>query len=964
MNPKAVISLTAGSATETVCEGTSITARTYELEGSATSYTISTLPAGLSHSFNTSTNVITVSGTPTISGTGTYTITTTGHTAPCTAATATGSVTMNSEAVISLTAGSATEAVCEGTAITARTYELKGGATSYTITTLPAGLSHSFNTSTNVITVSGVPTASGSGTYTITTTGHTAPCIAATVTDTVPVNLLPVISLTAGSATEAVCEGTAITTRTYELKGGATSYTITTLPAGLSHSFNTSTNVITISGVPTISGTGTYTITTTGHTAPCIAATASGSVTMNHEAVISLTAGSATETVCEGTAITARTYELKGGATSYTISTLPAGLSHSFNTSTNVITVSGTPTISGTGTYTITTTGHTAPCIAATATGSVTMNSKAVISLTAGSATETVCEGTAITARTYELKGGATSYTISTLPAGLSHRFNTSTNVITVSGVPTISGTGTYTITTTGHTAPCTAVTASGSVTRNPKAVISLTAGSATETVCEGTAITARTYELKGGATSYTISTLPAGLSHSFNTSTNVITVSGVPTISGTGTYTITTTGHTAPCTAVTASGSVTMNPKAVINLTAGSATQTVCVGAAITTRTYELKGGATSYTISTLPAGLSHSFNTSTNVITVSGTPTGGGTYTITTTGQVSPCTAATITSSVTRQALPTAPTITQGGSTCTKIEFTASGYSGTLQWNNTGGGTVSGNKVTIANAATNTSVTARSYLTSGGATCFSAMITKTVSINFSSPNNSYWDTDFCPNPNISTGSTWTIHDTRDNKTYKIKKMADGRFWMVQDLRYGPCTGDSFRGSEVATDFFGPNTFGLCQDGMKPDEGYLYNWPAAMQNADAAYGSTYTGCSGSTTYPSGTEHPCKGLCPYGFHVPTYDELIDANTKFQSVYGCSDDGCWNPSSQWEGFMGGYTSGSTSAKYFYRGNRAFYWSSSQYDKYCAYGLRFDYGSLGSWHNHFKVQGYSLRCVFNY
>jgi hypothetical protein len=36
---------------------------------------------------------------------------------------------------------------------------------------------------------------------------------------------------------------------------------------------------------------------------------------------------------------------------------------------------------------------------------------------------------------------------------------------VTISGTPTASGT--YTITTSGHTAPCTAATISGTVTRN-----------------------------------------------------------------------------------------------------------------------------------------------------------------------------------------------------------------------------------------------------------------------------------------------------------------------------------------------------------------------------------------------------------------------------------------------------------------------------------------------------------------
>jgi hypothetical protein len=44
---------------------------------------------------------------------------------------------------------------------------------------------------------------------------------------------------------------------------------------------------------------------------------------------------------------------------------------------------------------------------------------------------------------------------------------------VTISGTPTASGT--YTITTSGHTAPCTAATISGTVTRNLASTIVLT---------------------------------------------------------------------------------------------------------------------------------------------------------------------------------------------------------------------------------------------------------------------------------------------------------------------------------------------------------------------------------------------------------------------------------------------------------------------------------------------------------
>jgi hypothetical protein len=54
------------------------------------------------------------------------------------------------------------------------------------------------------------------------------------------------------------------------------------------------------------------------------------------------------------------------------------------------------------------------------------------------------------------------------------------------------------------HTAPCTAATISGTVTRNLASTIVLTSGTQSPTVCSGTAITTTVYTF-GGATDATV---------------------------------------------------------------------------------------------------------------------------------------------------------------------------------------------------------------------------------------------------------------------------------------------------------------------------------------------------------------------------------------------------------------------------------------------------------------------------
>jgi len=641
INPIAVITRTSAAATiaQTVCGNlAAITPITYSLIGGATGATVTGLPAGVTGSV--AAGVLTISGTPTATGTFNYTVTTTGHTAPCVAATTTGSITINPIAIITLTSGAATtnQTLCGNlAAITNIAYNLTGGATGATVTGLPAGVTSSV--AAGVLTISGTPTATGTFNYTVTSTGQTAPCVAATTNGSITVNPIAVITRTSAAATttQTLCGNlAAITPITYSLTGGATNATVTGLPAGVTSSVVA--GVLTISGTPTVTGTFNYTVTTTGHTVPCVAATTTGSITINPIAVITLTSGVATtnQTLCGNlAAITNITYLLSGGATGATVTGLPASVTGSV--AAGVLTISGTPTVTGTFNYTVTTTGNTAPCTAATTIGTITINPIAVITRTSAAATtaQTVCGNlVAITPITYSLTGGATGATVAGLPAGVTG--SVAAGILTISGTPTVTGTFNYTVTTTGHTVPCVAVTTTGSITINPIAIITLTSGVATtnQSLTVSTAITNITYSLTGSATGATVTGLPTGITS--NVAGGILTISGTPSVSGTFNYTITTTGQSAPCTGATLNGTITVNSLAVLTLTSAVATtsQTVCSSAAtIAPITYTYSGSATGATVTGLPTGVTATV--AAGVVTISGTATVTGifNYTVNTT-------------------------------------------------------------------------------------------------------------------------------------------------------------------------------------------------------------------------------------------------------------------------------------------------------------------------------------------
>ncbi|MBP8959116.1 MAG: gliding motility-associated C-terminal domain-containing protein [Bacteroidales bacterium] len=544
VDPLNTITLTSapGTVNQTVCIGTPITNITYSTTG-ATGATFSNLPSGVNGVWNS--GVVTISGSPTASGTYNYAVTLTGG---CGTATENGTITVTPNNTITLTSATGTDnqTVCINTPITNITYSTTG-ATGATFIGLPAGVTGSW--ASDVVTISGTPTASGTYNYAVTLTGG---CGTATENGTITVTPNNTITLTSASGTnnQTVCIGTPITNITYSTTG-ATGATFSNLPSGVNGVWNS--GVVTISGSPTASGTFNYTVTLTGG---CGTATENGTITVTPNNTITLTSASGTnnQTVCIGTPITNITYSTTG-ATGATFSNLPSGVNGVWNS--GVVTISGSPTASGTYNYTVTLTGG---CGTATENGTITVTPNNTITLTSASGTDnqTVCISTPITNITYSTTG-ATGATFAGLPTGVTGSW--ASDVVSISGTPTASGTFNYTVTLTGG---CGNITAPGVINVNPDNTVTLTsaAGTDNQTVCISTPITNITYSTTG-ATGATFAGLPAGVTGSW--ASDVLTISGSPTASGTFNYTVELIGG---CGSISATGSITVNalPVLIVN--------------------------------------------------------------------------------------------------------------------------------------------------------------------------------------------------------------------------------------------------------------------------------------------------------------------------------------------------------------------------------------------------------------
>lgn len=595
---------------QTVCINTAISSITYSTTF-ATGATVTNLPTGLNYSWTN--NLLTISGTPSVAGSAqTYTINLTGG---CGVITTTGTIAVTANNTVARTsaAGTDAQAVCINTAIVPITYSTTG-ATGATVSNLPTGLSGIW--ANNLITISGTPTVAVSVlTYTIELTGGCG-VVTTTGTITVSANNTAARSSAVATATQTVCINSAISTITYATTG-ATGANVSNLPSGVTSSWLN--NILTISGTPTVAGSAqTYTVNLTGG---CGVFTTTGTIEVTANNTVTRTSAATTvaQTVCINSAITSITYSTTG-ATGASFIGLPAGVTGQW--SNNVITISGTPTVSvAAQSYTVTLTGG---CGVITTTGTITVTANNTVTRTsaAGTDAQSVCINTAITPITYSTVG-ATGAVVSNLPSGITSSWSNS--VLTISGTPTVVGTAlTYVITLSGG---CGVVTTTGTIAVKPSNTITLSslAGTDNQLKCINTSITNINYNTTG-ATGANFIGLPVGVSGIW--SNNAIVLSGSPSISGTFNYAISLIGG---CLITDKPGSINVSPENTITLssTATTDSQSICIGKDISTIEYTTLG-ATGFTITGLPTGLQAVFQS--NKIKITGTPsvTGVFNYTI----------------------------------------------------------------------------------------------------------------------------------------------------------------------------------------------------------------------------------------------------------------------------------------------------------------------------------------------
>ena len=145
---------------------------------------------------------------------------------------------------------------------------------------------------------------------------------------------------------------------------------------------------------------------------------------------------------------------------------------------------------------------------------------------------------------------------------------------------------------------------------------------------------------------------------------------------------------------------------------------------------------------------------------------------------------------------------------------------------------------------------------------------------------------------------------------------------------------------------------------------GRLYDWSTAMNLASR--------CN-SNSCPDQIQSKHRGICPSGWHIPSYDEGRTLSSYVQSNSGCSscDARLLKSTSGWNsggngtdqyGFSalpGGY--GSSDGSFGDVGSLGYWWSTYEsYSNVAYYQYMYDFDSAG-WNNRGKSLLYSVRCL---
>jgi hypothetical protein len=643
VSAQCTISRTSAAATtsQTLCVNTLLTPITYDVTG-ASGVIVSNLPPGVSYTYTPGTPplaTLTISGTPSQSGSFNYSVTPIGCSGGGTTPTANGSigVTFNNNLFLSSAVGTNNQTRCLNVAITNITYRALG-ATNASVTGLPRGITGAWNSTTSTLTISGSPDSASPVAYSLNyTVSMTGGCVGGNSTQTGTITVNPAYSLTLVSPAASldqndICINTPIDTIQFTTRG-ANGASFFGLPPGITGLWRNDS--VLIYGSPSVRGTFIFSYNLTG--GPCNTGTRTLTDTLvvksNTWQLISAPS-TANQTRCVNTPIDTIIYR-RSGATSGSLGTAPAGLTV-VNTNDSLI-IYGTPTADGTYNYLVTGIGGCTNSSLNTIGGLLTIRPTMTITNPANDS-QTVCRGVAIASISFSTVG-ATSASVTGLPAGLNANFTQGVGVngtVTITGTPSVRGVFPFRIRLLGGCNTTLVVGGTGLITVNGNTAVlnrksSTVSGpevlTTTQTRCVGKPIQNIVVSTTGHTAAAVLSgfSLPAGVSATFsgNATSGTVTISGTPTAVGVFNFQVRLTATLCTNLFDTIRGTITVLDTISWTRVSASSGDTLAQFATLDTIRYKGTKGSTGAIFSGLPSGLIGAWNSSDSTATIFGTPT-----------------------------------------------------------------------------------------------------------------------------------------------------------------------------------------------------------------------------------------------------------------------------------------------------------------------------------------------------
>ena len=193
----------------------------------------------------------------------------------------------------------------------------------------------------------------------------------------------------------------------------------------------------------------------------------------------------------------------------------------------------------------------------------------------------------------------------------------------------------------------------------------------------------------------------------------------------------------------------------------------------------------------------------------------------------------------------------------------------------------------------------------------------------------------------------TKTLVDTRDNNTYTVSKLADGKCWMTQNLRIINKT-ITPTDSNVTTNYTIPASSISGFNSLDTSNAYV--------DSDGGFYTWYTATAGTGTQDLDTQgqNTTASICPKGWRLPTGGDSGEFKTLYNN-YNSSSVLRSNPVNL---TLSGLAYNSSRRD---QGSLGRYWSSTVYSDSSAYYLHLNTSNVNSANLIDKNLGFSVRCI---